>query len=132
LEDTRPHRRRGRSRLWTWRSVLAIWATLSTLWAAAVTYNLYHRVNVQVAVTHDVQQDLDFSSCDGSAQCMRAGDKHVSKWSDIASTYVRFGQDELIESALGPPAMLLAVVLAALTVVRRRYRAMENAESRKS
>jgi hypothetical protein len=110
----------------TVRSLLAIWLVVSLIWGGTVGYDLYHRATVQADMSRDVERDLDQSliqaSCNGpscSGSTTRVSDQ-TENWSDIASTYFRFGSLEIGEYALGPPVALLAVGLAALLVFRRR------------
>jgi hypothetical protein len=114
----------------TVRSLLAIWLVLSLIWGGSVGYNLYHRATIQADTSRDVERDLDQSlipaSCTGPACAGKSQDasddlsNQTQNWSDIASTYFRFGSMEIGAYALGPPLALLAVVLAAILVFRRR------------
>lgn len=107
------------------RWLLAIWAVLSIGWGAAVGYDLCQRVSMQADMSRDVEADLDQgfvpASCVG-AQCAAAVAKpsQTQNWYGIASTYLKFGSDEMAEFALGPPAALLVLGLATMFVVRRR------------
>ena len=106
--------------------LLVIWAALSVLWISAVGYDLYQRVSIQAAMSRDVENDLDqgfkTASCVG-ATCESTAPQAVPQtqnWMGIASTYVRFGSDEMAESVFGPPAALLVIGLAGVFVMRRR------------
>ena len=77
-------------------------------------------------MSRDVENDLDqgfkTASCVG-ATCERSAPKAVPQtqnWMGIASTYVRFGSDEMAEYVLGPPAALLVMGLVGVFVMRRR------------
>jgi hypothetical protein len=110
------------------RWLLALWLVLSLGWGMAVAYDLYQRVSMQADMSRDVEKDLDqgftAASCAG-AECGKASAKAAQtwNWSGIASTYLRFGSDEMAIWTLGPPAALLIVGLGATLVLRRRRRA---------
>lgn len=105
------------------RSLLAIWAVLSLTWAGAVCYDLYHRAAVQAEMARDVEHDLDegfaTASCIG-ASCAAPRRTALESWSNIVSTYLKFGSREIGVYALGPPLTVLAVGMAAFMVLRRR------------
>jgi hypothetical protein len=108
------------------RWLLAMWAVLSIGWGAAVGYDLCQRVSMQADMSRDVEADLDQgfvpTSCVG-AKCgtdAAAKPSQTQSWYGIASTYLKFGSDEVAEFSLGPPAALLVLGLAAMFVVRRR------------
>jgi hypothetical protein len=102
-----------------------MWAVLSIGWGGAVGYDLFQRVSMQADMSRDVEAELDqgflSASCIGTqcaAQAARAS--KTQSWSGIASTYLRFGSDEMAEFTLGPPVALLLVGLGAMFIVRRR------------
>jgi hypothetical protein len=110
------------------RWLLAIWVILSICWGAAVGYDLYQRISMQADMSRDVEADLDGgfvnASCAG-AQCGTALTKATARlqnWRGIASTYLKFGSDEMAAFALGPPAGLLIVGIGAAFFMRRRTR----------
>jgi hypothetical protein len=110
------------------RWLLAIWVFLSICWGAAVGYDLYQRISMQADMSRDVEADLDGgflnASCTG-AQCGTALTKATARlqnWRGIASTYLKFGSDEMAAFALGPPAGLLIVGIGATLFMRRRSR----------
>jgi hypothetical protein len=111
-----------RANLWTFRSLLIVWAILSTIWAVVVGCDIYHRATVQAAITRDVEHDLDFAGCEDDPQCIPLEASPLENWMDIAATYLRFGQDEILESALGPPSLLLAIAFGGIFVMRRRLK----------
>jgi hypothetical protein len=112
------------------RTLFAIWLALSLFWGAAVAYDLYSRATEQAAMSVSVERDLDRgfvnASCAGP-DCMGGTDAAATNnWSDIASTYLRFGAFEIGEYAFGPPLAVLGMgltVLAALRWRRLRLRA---------
>ncbi len=107
------------------RWLLAMWAVLSIGWGAAVGYDLFQRVSMQADMSRDVEAELDQgfqpASCAG-AQCAAAAARasKTQNWSGIASTYLKFGSDEMAEFTLGPPVALLVIGLGAMFIVRRR------------
>ena len=111
------------------RRLFAIWAIFSGLWMAAVGYELYERVSTQADMSRDVENDLDqgfiTASCVG-AKCNSDGSESsrfvypTQNWMGIASTYLRFGSDEMAETVLGPPAALLVIGLGGVFLIRRR------------
>jgi hypothetical protein len=93
-----------------------------------VGYDLYQRISMQADMSRDVEADLDGgfanASCSG-AQCGTAMTKAAARlqnWRGIASTYLKFGSDEMAAFALGPPAGLLIVGIGATLIMRRRTR----------
>jgi hypothetical protein len=117
----------AQSRPWylRFRPMLGIWMILSLMWGTAVCYNICQRVSMQADMSRDVESDLDQgfvnASCTG-AQCggTNAATAKTQNWSGIASTYIKFGSDEMAESVFGPPAVLLLMGLSTLFVLRRR------------
>lgn len=109
------------------RWLLAFWVVLSIGWGTAVAYDLYERVSMQADMSRDVENDLDQgfvpASCTGT-ECGKAAAKAARtwNWSGIASTYLKFGSDEMAAFALGPPAGLLIVGIGATLMLRRRAR----------
>ena len=109
------------------RWLLALWLVLSIAWGTAVAYDLYQRVSMQADMSRDVEADLDqgFSnaSCVG-ADCGKMSGKSAQtwNWSGIASTYIKFGSDEMAAFAFGPPAVLLVFGIGATIMLRRRAR----------
>jgi hypothetical protein len=109
------------------RWLLALWVVLSLGWGAAVAYDLYQRVSMQADMSRDVESDLDQgfvnASCAGK-ECGSGAAKMARTWdwTGIASTYIKFGSDEMAAFALGPPAVLLVVGFGAMLVLRRRAR----------
>ncbi len=109
------------------RWLLAFWVVLSIAWGTAVAYDLYQRVTMQADMSRDVEADLDsgFSnaSCVG-ADCGKVSGKSAQtwNWTGIASTYLKFGSDEMAMFALGPPAGLLVIGVGATLIMRRRVR----------
>jgi hypothetical protein len=109
------------------RSLLAFWLVLSIAWGTAVAYDLYQRVSMQADMSRDVEADLDQgfanASCVG-ADCGKTSGKAAQtwNWSGIATTYIKFGSDEMAAFALGPPATLLIVGIGATIMLRRRAR----------
>lgn len=107
------------------RWLLTMWAALSIGWGAVVGYDLFQRVSMQADMSRDVEAELDqgfqSASCVG-AQCGAAAARasKTQSWSGIASTYLKFGSDEMAEFTLGPPVALLLVGLGAMFIVRRR------------
>jgi hypothetical protein len=115
------------------RWLLSIWAILSVMWGVAVGYDLCQRVSMQADMSRDVENDLDQgfvgASCTG-AQCIgkSANAARTQNWSGIASTYIKFGSNEMAECILGPPLALLAIGLGAVFVLRRRPFAINRAQ----
>jgi hypothetical protein len=109
------------------RWLLAFWVVLSICWGAAVGYDLYQRISMQADMSRDVEADLDGgfvnASCSG-AQCGMAAKAtaRLQNWRGIASTYLKFGSDEMAAFALGPPAGLLVIGIGAAFFMRRRTR----------
>jgi hypothetical protein len=107
------------------RWLLAMWAVLSIGWGGIVGYDLFQRVSMQADMSRDVEAELDqgfqSASCVGT-QCGAAAARaaKMQSWSGIASTYLKFGSDEMAEFTLGPPIALLLVGLGAMFIVRRR------------
>jgi hypothetical protein len=106
------------------RWTLSIWAVLSMIWGLAVCYDLCQRVSMQADMSRDVEKDLDQGfvtascggpQCGGSTNAVRA-----QNWSRIASTFIKFGGDEMAECVLGPPAAVLVIGLGTVLVLRRR------------
>jgi len=95
------------------------------MWGLAVGYDVCQRVSTQADMSRDVEHDLDqgflAASCTGP-QCggNSANAQRTQNWSRIASTYIKFGSDEMAASVLGPPAALLVIGLGAVFVLRRR------------
>ncbi len=113
--------------------LLVIWAALSLLWISAVGYELYQRVSLQADMSRDVENDLDqgfkTASCVGAA-CVSSVPQAVPRtqnWMGIASTYIRFGSDEMAECVFGPPAALMVMGLAGVFMMRRRRKTTEPA-----
>ena len=112
------------------RWLLAFWVILSIGWGTAVGYDLYQRISMQADMSRDVEADLDGgfvnASCAG-AGCGTALTKATARlqnWRGIASTYLKFGSDEMAAFALGPPAGLLIIGIGATLIMRRRSRRM--------
>jgi hypothetical protein len=109
------------------RWLLALWVVLSLGWGAAVAYDLYQRVSMQADMSRDVESDLDQgfvnASCAGT-ECGNGAAKMARTWdwTGIASTYIKFGSDEMAAFALGPPAALLIIGFGTMLVLRRRAR----------
>jgi hypothetical protein len=109
------------------RWLLALWVVLSLGWGAAVAYDLYQRVSMQADMSRDVESDLDqgfvSANCAGT-ECGKGAAKMARtwNWTGIASTYIKFGSDEMAAFALGPPAGLLVIGIGAMLVLRRRAR----------
>jgi hypothetical protein len=112
------------------RWMLSIWAALSVIWGLAVVYDLCERVSTQADMSRDVENDLDqgfvTASCSGP-QCVRssANAQRTQNWSRIASTYIKFGSNEMAECIFGPPAALLVIGLGTVIVLRRRPKSAE-------
>lgn len=116
------------------RRLLATWAVLSSVWAIGVGYEVFHEVNVQADMSRDVERDLDNispASCTEpacSAANRQAPEDEKSQnenWSNIASTYIKFGSVDMAESALGPPLLILAAGAGWILFVRRRRRSTQ-------
>jgi hypothetical protein len=115
------------ARRWYFRGrwLLTMWALLSIGWGAAVGYDLCQRVSMQADMSRDIEAELDQgfqpASCVG-AQCAAAAARtsKTQNWYGIASTYLKFGSDEMAEFTLGPPLAVLMIGLGAMFVVRRR------------
>jgi hypothetical protein len=109
------------------RWLLTLWVVLSLGWGAAVAYDLYQRVSMQADMSRDVESDLDqgfvSANCAGT-ECGKGAAKMARtwNWTGIASTYIKFGSDEMAAFALGPPAGLLVIGIGAMLVLRRRAR----------
>jgi hypothetical protein len=107
------------------RWTLSIWAVISVMWGMAVVYDVCQRVSTQANMSRDVENDLDqgfvTASCTGP-QCSgsSANAQRTQNWSRIASTYIKFGSNEMAESIFGPPAALLVIGLGTVFVLRRR------------
>jgi MYXO-CTERM domain-containing protein len=111
------------------RWLFAIWVLFSALWVMAVGYELFERVSTQADMSRDVENDLNqgfvTASCVGTSCNSEAGNVAISvspsqNWMGIASTYLRFGSDEMAETVLGPPAALLVIGLGGAFLIRRR------------
>jgi hypothetical protein len=118
------------------RGLLAIWAVLSSIWALTVAYDVYHRVTVQADMSRDVERDLDDVS---TASCVQpqctAPDSHPEnikklnmKWSNIASTYIKFGSVDMAASAFGPPLVILVLGFGWIVIARHRRRNKQNCQ----
>jgi hypothetical protein len=109
------------------RWLLALWVVLSLGWGAAVAYDLYQRISMQADMSRDVESDLDQgfvnASCAGT-ECGKGAAKMARTWdwTGIASTYIKFGSDEMAAFAFGPPAGLLIIGFGTMLVLRRRAR----------
>jgi hypothetical protein len=107
---------------------LGIWAVLSVIWVAAVGYTICQRVTMQADMSREVEQELDqgfvVASCTGPRCATPAGTAAAQNWSGIASTYIKFGSDEMAESVFGPPAALLIIGLGVILGMRRRLAAV--------
>jgi MYXO-CTERM domain-containing protein len=101
------------------RPLFAIWAVLSVLWTGGVGYNIYQRVCTQADMSRDVERDLDLISCTGQ-QCASVADSPTESKLDIVSTYIKFGSMDMAEATIGPPAILLLIVLGGIFMMRRR------------
>jgi MYXO-CTERM domain-containing protein len=89
------------------------------LWTGGVGYNIYQRVCTQADMSRDVERDLDLVSCTGE-QCASVGDSPTESKLDIVSTYIKFGSMDMAEATIGPPAILLLIVLGGIFMMRRR------------
>ena len=109
------------------KALLSIWAALSVMWGLGVAYNVCERVSTQADMSRDVENDLDqgfvSASCTGP-QCsgLSGNAQQAQNWSRIASTYIKFGSDEMAESIFGPPVVLLVIGLGTVFALRRRAR----------
>jgi hypothetical protein len=108
------------------RLLLSLWVVLSIAWGTAVGYDLYQRISMQADMSRDVESDLDqgfvSASCVGPECGGAAKMARTWNWRGIASTYLKFGSDEMAAWALGPPAGLLLVGIGTTLVLRRRAR----------
>ena len=111
------------------RLLLTIWAVLSIFWFTGSGYEIYRRVSIQADMSRDVERDLDQgfvnASCVGSACETLAQDiarpvQRTESLTGILLTYIRFGSDEMAETVLGPPVILLIAGIGAIFTLRRR------------
>lgn len=107
------------------RWLLSLWAILSVMWGLAVGYDVYLRVSTQAEMARDVENDLDrgfvTESCaDVPCGVTTTNAARTQNWSRIASTYIKFGSNEMAESLFGPPAVLLVIGLGTVFVLHRR------------
>ena len=109
----------GKRRLALW--LFAGWAVLSVAWTGFVLMDLYNRATDQADMSREVERELDSDSCGNGPPCEAAlRETPQENWSNIAETYVHFGYVPLLEWAVVPPALLLAVGLGGAVVIRRR------------
>jgi len=80
-------------------------------------------------MSRDVENDLDkgfvAATCADAACASDAGNAaptvpRTQNWLGIASTYLRFGSDEMAACVLGPPTALFVIGLGGMFVLRRR------------
>ncbi len=116
-------------RLLSGRFFLTFWAAISLLWAAGVAFDLYHKAATQADMSRDVERELDQSlipascigvQCGGTPQPTDNTAQNVENWSDIASTYLKFGRNKVLEFVFGPPIAMLFLGLAGLVFYRHR------------
>ena len=100
------------------RALFLAWVILSLAWAAGVGYHIYHRVSLQTDMSRDVERDLDAGTCAGKS-CMPANIRAKQSWSNVASTYLRFGSMDMATSVMGPPVGVLLIGFGAIFVRRR-------------
>jgi len=91
-----------RRRLFTIKSMVAIWIVLTSVWTSCVVFDFCERVREQTDMSRAVEEDLDSGGC-AQQDCA----PQPQRWWDVASTYLKFGGEEMAEWAVAPPAILL-------------------------